>query len=383
MTMADGGSTHRESMNNTNYPYQLAVDGVRQLVPYKPGKPIEELERELGLTQIIKLASNENPLGPSGKALTAIQSALTDLSLYPDGSGYRLKKALAGKLSVGIGQITLGNGSNEILELVARAFLTPDCEVIYSQHSFAVYSLVSQAVGAQAVVTPAVNFGHDLSAMLARVNEKTRLIFIANPNNPTGTILSQGELKRFLNDLPENCLCVLDEAYYEYVCKRGQDDSISWLPGRPNLIVSRTFSKAYGLAGLRVGYSISSPEVADILNRVRQPFNNNSLALLAAEAALDDVEHLQKTIEVNSKGMQQLTEGFQNLGLHWIPSAANFVSVNLNEPAHPIYEGLLKKGIIVRPVANYEMPNHLRVSIGTPDQNRLFLQALSECLSDV
>lgn len=370
-------------MKRTDEIYQLAVSGVQQLIPYKPGKPIEELERELGLKRIIKLASNENPLGPSKKALAAIQEELPHLSLYPDGSGYRLKNALARKFDVDPVQITLGNGSNEILELVARAFLTPELEVLFSQHAFAVYPIVTQAVGATAVVVPALNFGHDLAAMQQKVNKKTRLVFIANPNNPTGTLLPQADLQRFIEALPETCICVLDEAYFEFVTNRGQDDSVSWLNKYPNLIITRTFSKAYGLAGLRVGYGFSSPEMADILNRVRQPFNNNTLALVAAEAALEDTEHLQNTIRVNTLGMQQLTEGFSNLGLKWIPSAGNFVSVDLSEPALPIYEALLRKGVIVRPVANYEMPNHLRVSIGTAEENQLFLQALTDSLNNV
>jgi histidinol-phosphate aminotransferase len=370
-------------MKRTDHIYRLAVAGVQQLIPYKPGKPIEELERELGLERVVKLASNENPLGPSKKALAAIQAELGQLSLYPDGSGYRLKNALARKFDVDPAQITLGNGSNEILELVARAFLTPGLEVLFSQHAFAVYPIVTQAVGATAVVVPALNFGHDLAVMRQKVNEKTRLVFIANPNNPTGTLLLQSDLQRFIEALPETCICVLDEAYFEFVADRGQDDSIAWLKKYPNLIITRTFSKAYGLAGLRVGYSFSGPEMADILNRVRQPFNNNTLALVAAEAALEDSEHLQNTIRVNTLGMQQLTEGFKNLDLKWIPSAGNFVSVDLSEPAQPIYEALLRKGIIVRPVANYEMPNHLRVSIGTAEENQLFLQALTDCLNNV
>jgi histidinol-phosphate aminotransferase len=370
-------------MNNTDKIVQLAVPGVQRLVPYKPGKPIEELERELGLSRVIKLASNENPLGPSKKALAAIQAILPQLALYPDGSGYNLKKALARKFKVDAGQITLGNGSNEILELVARAFLTPDLEVVFSQHAFAVYPIVTQAVGATAVVVPALNYGHDLEAMLQSVTEKTRLVFIANPNNPTGTWLAQTDLERFLEALPETCICILDEAYFEFANSRGPVDSIAWLEKFPNLVITRTFSKAYGLAGLRIGYSFSSPEMADILNRVRQPFNNNTLALVAAEAALEDSEHLQNTIKVNAEGMQQLTEGFKNLGLTWVPSAGNFVSVDLNEPAQPIYESLLRKGVIVRPVANYEMPNHLRISIGTSEENQIFLQALTDTLNNV
>jgi histidinol-phosphate aminotransferase len=370
-------------MNNTNSIYNLAVPGVQQLVPYVPGKPIEELERELGLARIIKLASNENPLGPGKKALDAIQATLPQLALYPDGNGFNLKQALARKYDVQASQITLGNGSNEILELVARAFLTPELEVVFSQHAFAVYPIVTQAVGAKAVVVPAVNHGHDLDAMLQAVTKKTRLVFVANPNNPTGTLVDQASLERFIKALPDTCLCVLDEAYYEFVDSTDPVDSISWLKKYPNLLITRTFSKAYGLAGLRVGYGLSSPELADILNRVRQPFNNNMLALAAAEAALSDTEHLQRTIAVNAQGMRQLTDGFKDLGLEWIPSHGNFVSVDLKRPGQPVYEALLRKGVIVRPVANYEMPDHLRISIGTEEENRIFLDALTDVLNNV
>lgn len=361
---------------------QLAVAGVQQLVPYVPGKPIEELQRELGLERVIKLASNENPLGPSKKAMDAIQKALPGLALYPDGSGFNLKNALARKFHVEPAQITLGNGSNEILELVARAFLAPGLNAVFSQHAFAVYPIVTQAAGAKPVIAPAVQYGHDLLAIRERVNAATRVVFIANPNNPTGTLLPQPQLEDFIKSLPTTCICVLDEAYYEFVHRKGEPEAIDWLGKCPNLVVTRTFSKAYGLAGLRIGYCLSNPEMADILNRVRQPFNNNSLALTAAEAALDDSEHLLKTIKNNTLGMKQLTEGFNNLGLGWIPSAGNFVSVDLSEPAFPVYEALLRKGVIVRPIANYEMPNHLRVSIGTPEENNLFLQALTECLNN-
>ncbi|MDD5267548.1 MAG: histidinol-phosphate transaminase [Methylococcales bacterium] len=370
-------------MNNTDKISNLAVTGVQRLVPYKAGKPIEELERELGLTRIIKLASNENPLGPGKKSLAAIQAALNALALYPDGSGFALKQALAEKYAVDISQITLGNGSNEILELVARAFLTPEFEVVFSQHAFAVYPIVTQAVGATAVIIPALDYGHDLDAMCRAVTEKTRLVFIANPNNPTGTLLSQASLEGFIGALPGTCVCVLDEAYFEFVSSADSINSIDWLKKFPNLLITRTFSKAYGLAGLRVGYGLSSPQLADILNRVRQPFNNNTLALAAAEAALADDEHLQQTITVNALGMQQLTNGFKNLGLEWIPSAGNFVLVDLKQAGQPVYEALLRKGVIVRPVGNYELPNHLRISIGTATENQLFLQALADTLANV
>lgn len=370
-------------MNNTDNIYRLAVTGVQQLIPYKPGKPIEELERELGLDRIIKLASNENPLGPGKKALAAIQAILPELALYPDGSGFLLKQALAKKYAVDVDQITLGNGSNEILELVARAFLTPELEVVFSQHAFAVYPIVTQALGATAVVAPALNYGHDLDAMLQAVTEKTRLVFIANPNNPTGTLLSQASLGRFINALPDTCVCVLDEAYFEFVNSVESINSIDWLKKYPNLLITRTFSKAYGLAGLRIGYGLSSPQLADILNRVRQPFNNNTLALVAAESALADDEHLQQTITVNALGMQQLTDGFKKLGLEWIPSAGNFVLVDLKQDGQSVYEALLRKGVIVRPVGVYELPNHLRISIGTAAENKVFLQALTDTLANV
>jgi histidinol-phosphate aminotransferase len=366
-----------------NTVYDLAVAGVQKSIPYKAGKPIEELERELGLTNIVKLASNENPLGMGQKARAAIEAAISDLTLYPDGSGFHLKQALAEKFSVQADQITLGNGSNELLELVARAFLTPECEVIFSQHAFAVYPIVTQAVGAKAVVVPALHYGHDLQAMLSRVTDKTRVIFIANPNNPTGTLLAQRDVEAFIAALPNHVICVLDEAYFEFVSQSETIDSVSWLKHYPNLVITRTFSKAYGLAGLRVGYSLSSVEIADLLNRVRQPFNNNSLALAAAHAALEDVDYLQRTIANNTAGMAQLTEGFAELNLTWIPSAGNFVSVDLKQDGKAIYDKLLRKGVIVRPVDVYEMPTFLRISIGTQQENATFLNALKDVLADV
>ncbi len=360
--------------------YSLATQGVQQLIPYQAGKPIEELQRELGLDHIVKLASNENPLGPSPLALQAIQAVLPQLALYPDGNGFNLKRALAQKFAVDSSQITLGNGSNDILELIGRAFLAPGLEAVFSEHAFAVYPIVTQAVGATAVVTPASHYGHDLQAMLANVTGKTRVVFVANPNNPTGTLLSQTSLEAFIKALPDSCICVLDEAYFEFVSHSGTVDSISWLMDCPNLIITRTFSKAYGLAGLRVGYAFSSPAIADILNRVRQPFNNNSLGLVAAEAALADSVHLQQTLTNNAQGMLQLTQGFKQLDLPWIPSYGNFVAVDLGRPGLPIYQALLHKGVIVRPVANYGLPNHLRISIGTEAENSLFLNALADCL---
>lgn len=362
---------------------ELALAGVQQLVPYVPGKPVDELQRELGLSEVVKLASNENPLGTGDKVLAAIQATIPELTRYPDGSGFGLKAALSAKLAVAPSSITLGNGSSEILELVMRTFVSPEHEVVFSQHAFALYPILTQAVGAQARIVPAKNYGHDLQAMLVSVSDKTRLVFIANPNNPTGTLLASDELESFISALPAHVLCVLDEAYYEFVAPADRTESLAWPQRYPNLIVTRTFSKAYGLAGLRIGYGISSDDVADLLNRVRQPFNSNMLALAAAEAALTDADYLAKTLAVNNAGMAQLTSAFEDLGLDWIPSSGNFVSVDVKQNALPVYEALLLKGIIVRPVANYEMPQHLRISIGTERENQMFITALKQVLQGV
>jgi len=362
---------------------QLATVGVQKLVPYQAGKPISELERELGLTEIVKLASNENPLGPSDCVKAAIQASFADLSRYPDSNGFALKATLSKKYGLEINQITLGNGSNEILELLARAFLTTESEVIFSQYAFAVYPIVTQSAGAIAKVVPAINYGHDLQGMIAAITDKTRLIFIANPNNPTGTYLTEQALSEFLASIPSDVICVLDEAYFEYVSKVDYPNSVVWLAQYPNLVITRTFSKAYGLAGLRVGYSLSSAEMADILNRVRQPFNNNALALVAAEIALQDSDYLQTTVAMNNKGMQQLTAAFSDMGLSWIESVANFITVDMGREATSINTALLHKGVIVRPVANYELPHHLRISIGTEAENIFFLAALKSVLTDV
>lgn len=364
----------------------LAAPGVKGLRPYQPGKPIEELQREYGVEHVVKLASNENPLGPNPRVLQAIQADLPELARYPDGNGFELKKALSEHLATPLNTITLGNGSNDILELLARAFVTPDNEVIFSQHAFAVYPIVTQAVNAKAVVVPAKNWGHDLDAMKAVISAKTRLILIANPNNPTGTWLGAAELKDFIAAVPAHALVVIDEAYFEYAsdARLGAADypnAMLWLKEFPNLVVTRTFSKAYGLAGLRVGYSISHPQVADLLNRVRQPFNVNSLALTAASCALADNDYLQRGVECNARGMQQLIAGFNAMALPYIPSVANFICVEVGSAAAKVYDDLLREGVIVRPVANYEMPVHLRVTIGTETENTVFLTALRKVLN--
>lgn len=358
----------------------LAAQGVQKLTPYVPGKPVEELERELGISNIIKLASNENPLGPSPKALAAMESVKAELTRYPDGNGFKLKQALSNHLDVATDAITLGNGSNDVLEIIARAYLAPGDEAIYSQYAFAVYPISVQAVGAKAVVTPAINYGHDLPAMAAAVTDKTKLIFIANPNNPTGTWFGKSAWEAFMAQVPERVLVVLDEAYIEYVEDGDALNGLDYVKRYPNLIVSRTFSKAYGLAGLRVGYCVSHPQVANILNRVRQPFNVDSFALAAATAVLDDADYLQRSRDNNRHGMQQLVEGFRSLGLDYIPSAGNFITVHFGQDAAPLYQALLREGVIVRPVGNYGMPNSLRVSIGLPAENARFLDALKKVL---
>jgi histidinol-phosphate aminotransferase len=357
----------------------LAQPGVQQLSPYVPGKPVDELARELDLdpASIVKLASNENPLGASPKALAAIRDALVELTRYPDGNGFALKTLLAEQCRVELNQVTLGNGSNDILELVARAYLAPGLNAVFSEHAFAVYPIVTQAVGAQAKVIPAKDWGHDLPAMLAAIDANTRVVFIANPNNPTGTWFDTEALDEFLQDVPEHVLVVLDEAYIEYAEGSDLPDGLDFLAAYPNLLVSRTFSKAYGLAALRVGYGLSTAVVAD----VRQPFNVNSLALAAACAALQDAEYLAESRRLNESGMQQLEAGFRELGLGWIPSKGNFICVDLGREAAPVFQGLLREGVIVRPVANYGMPNHLRVTIGLPAENSRFLEALAKVMA--
>lgn len=360
----------------------LALPGVQELSPYVPGKPVEELAREFGLdpADIIKLASNENPLGPAPMALKAIQEALPELTRYPDGNGFALKQALSRRFGFDLPMITLGNGSNDILELLARAFLAPGTDVVFSQHAFAVYPIVTQAVGATAVEVPAREWGHDLEAMAAAITSATRLVFIANPNNPTGTWIERAEFEAFMAAVPERVLVVLDEAYTEYVNVADALNGFDFIGRYPNLIVSRTFSKAYGLAALRVGYAISDPQIADVLNRVRQPFNVNSLALAAAVASLEDTTYLAESRRANREGMAQLEQGFRELGLAWIASRGNFIAVDLGREAAPVYQGLLREGVIVRPIAGYGMPNHLRVSIGLPQENKRFLDALARVL---
>jgi len=361
---------------------RLAVAGVQKLAPYQPGKPVSELARELGLDEpsIVKLASNENPLGPSPRVAQAIAAAAGELARYPDGSGFALKQKLAARYLVSPEQITLGNGSNDLLELVARAFLAPGFNAVFSEYAFAVYPLSTQAAGAEGRSVPAKDFGHDLKAMLAAIDAQTRVVFIANPNNPTGTWFNRAALEDFLQQVPSSVLVVLDEAYIEYADNE-LPDGLELLASHPNLLVLRTFSKAFGLAGLRIGYGISSADIAEVLNRVRAPFNVNTLAQVAAIAALEDDAHLQRSIETNAQGMAQLQDGLARLGLKTLPSKANFITIDFARDAAPIDRALLKRAVIVRSLAPYGMANFLRVSIGTQAENARFLEALGEVLA--
>jgi len=354
-------------------------EGVQALRPYEPGKPVEELERELGIQGAIKLASNENPLGPSEKVLSVLQDNLKELSRYPDGNGFYLKQKLAAFHDVDTAGITLGNGSNDILEFIARAWLRPGREAVFFDYSFAVYPIVTQAVGANAVVVPVENWQQPLGKMRAAITDNTSVIFIANPNNPTGVWISTEQLKAFIASVPKHILIVIDEAYFEYVQESDYSSMLPLVSQHENLVVTRTYSKAYGLAGLRIGYGISHADVADRLNRVRQPFNVNLLALAAAEAALDDQAYIKQSVDLNTAGMKLLTQSFQQRNLEFIPSVGNFISFNVgaDQDAMRVYQSLLRQGVIVRPMAAYRMASHLRVTIGTEAENKRFLAALA------
>lgn len=368
-------------------PGRLATAAVRGLSPYVPGKPISELEREYHIHDAVKLASNENPYGASPRALAAMRAALDEIWLYPDGSSHALKLALAKQLAVEPSCITLGNGSNDLLMLLAEAFLTPASNAVYSQYGFAIYPLVIRATAARAIEVPALGshsempLGHDLSAMLAAINEQTRLVFIANPNNPTGTWASSEALKNFIARAGADTLVVLDEAYFEYGRELGTQDGTAWLAEFPNLVITRTFSKAYGLAGARVGYSISHPQIAEALNRVRPAFNVNSLAQAGACAALADQAHMLQSVEQTLLELSRVEEQLKERRLWTAPSATNFLLVRTGKPGSQIYERLLHEGVIVRPLAGYGLPDALRISIGTPAQNDRMLAALERVLA--
>lgn len=374
-------------MGTVNRFESLAAPGVRGLSPYQPGKPTSALEREFGIRGSIKLASNENPLGPGPRAQAALAAAIANVGHYPDGSGHGLRSRIAHRHGVDIGQVTLGNGSNDVLVLLAEAFLVPGVEAVYSQYAFAVYPSAVQASGATARLVPAwpaghaQPLGHNPAELAAAVGPRTRMMFMANPNNPTGTWLDESELDALLRAVPPDVIVVLDEAYHEYSAELGVPDGTRWLDRHPNLVVTRTFSKAYGLAGLRVGYAVSHPDIADILNRVRQPFNVSVPALAAAAAAFDDVGHLEATVRLNRAGIERLRAGLATLGIGAPPSAGNFVLADLRRAAGPIDHALLREGVIVRPLANYALPNHLRISTGTPEQNERLLTAMAAAIA--
>lgn len=362
---------------------ELSPSYVRSIAPYQPGKPISELAREMGLDEknIVKLASNENPRGIGPRTRAAIEASLGDIARYPDGNGYELKLALSRRYGIDMASIVLGNGSNDVLELVALAFLGAGRSAVFSQHCFAVYPLATQARGARSVAVAAKEYGHDLDAMAAAIGDDTYVVWVANPNNPTGTYAYPQQLEAFIKRVPERVVVVLDEAYNEYLPADAKTDTVKWLKRYSNLVITRTFSKAYGLAGLRVGYALAHPSVADVMNRVRQPFNVNSIGLAAAAAALGDMEFVAKSYAENLQGLRQLAEGAKALGLEYIPSFGNFLTIRVGK-AGDVYKRLLRRGVIVRPVSGYELPEHLRVTVGTTAENELFLAALGASLKE-
>lgn len=367
-------------MNNARFSQQV-LSHIASIQPYPPGKPVSELQRELGLKHISKLASNENPLGASPKVHSAIEKAIKDIARYPDGNAFYLKSALAEFLSVDTQQLAVGNGSNELLELIGRAFSQPGDEIIFSQYGFAVYPITAQIVGATAVEVAAKDYGHDLTAMAAAVTDKTKLIYVANPNNPTGTCFGREQWEAFIAAIPAHVIVVLDEAYLEYVDESDYPNGLDYLKQYPNLVLSRTFSKAYGLASLRVGYMVASEEIISYINRLRAPFNVNNLAQVAAAAALDDQQFVMTSVELNRQGKQQICEGLVELGIKFIHSEGNFVCADFGPQALELNQKLLHQGVIVRPVANYQLNNFLRVSIGSRSENQHFIDALHRVLN--
>jgi histidinol-phosphate aminotransferase len=349
---------------------------------YQPGRPIEEVARELGLdaNSIIKLASNENPLGPSRLGLAAMRQAFRQVNLYPDGNAFYLKQKLAAQLGVTPGHLILGNGSNEVIEMIGHALLSPGAEVVVSQYCFAVYPIVTALFGAKLVTAPAKNYGHDLDAMLAAITPNTRVVFVANPNNPTGTTASREDLARFVNGVPGQVLLALDEAYIEFL-----EEPLDLLPEirngtKPNLLLMRTFSKIYGLAGLRLGYGIGHPDFIAALEKIRQPFNINSVAQAGALAALDDAKHVEKTRKTNSRGLKLYARTFRKLGLEFVRSSANFILVRVGD-GQRIFNEMQKLGVIVRPMGGYQLPEWVRISVGTSKENKRCVEALKTVLA--
>ena len=352
---------------------------IRSLVPYEPGKPIEEVEREFGIANSVKLASNENPLGPSPKALAAVRAKLDQLNLYPDGDCFYLKQGLSKKLGVAPENLIFGNGSNEIIELAARTFMRPGDEAVMAEQAFVVYQLIVQAVGGKGVAVPLKNCTHDLAALAAAVSARTRVVFLANPNNPTGTIYRRSEWEAFLGGVSRDVLLIVDEAYFEYVQDPDYPDSLRYHSQDRSILTLRTFSKLYGLAGLRIGYGVASKEVIGLMQRVRQPFNVNAPAQWAALAALDDLDHVKRSLDVNRQGLDYLQREFQRLGLEFVPSQANFILVRVGK-GQEIFKRLLAEAVIVRPTTGYRFPEHVRVTVGTMEENRKFIDALEKIL---
>jgi histidinol-phosphate aminotransferase len=352
------------------------AENISSINPYVPGKPIEELERELGISGSIKLASNENPLGPSPKAVAAVKKALEGLNRYPDGSGFYLSQALAKHYGVDLLQVILGNGSNELIELAVRTFVQPGEEVISADPSFVVYKMITQAAGGTNVIVPCKDLRHDLDAMAERITPKTKIVFIANPNNPTGTMNTRAEMDRFMGRVPGHVIVAVDEAYCEYVTHADYPDSLDTLKGGANILALRTFSKIHGLAGLRIGYGITTPEIAELMNKVRQPFNTNTAGQVAALAALADRKHVEKSIANNNEGKQFLYQSFQRLGLSYTPTETNFVFFETALDGRELYNALLKQGVIIRPMGG----RNLRVTIGLPDENRRFVAELEKII---
>lgn len=359
---------------------ELASPFLKGLIPYTPGKPVEEVERELGITGAIKLASNENPLGPSPLALRALREALPESHRYPDGGGYYLKRGLADRLGVTPDHLILGNGCNEVMDLMARCFLLPGDEVVIADPAFVIYGMLAHVQGCNKVLVPLKGWTHDLKAMAKAVTPKTKMIFVGNPNNPTGTAVMPAEIATFMNAIPEEVIVVIDEAYIEYVPPAMVPDSLSYVREGRWVIVLRTFSKIYGLAGLRIGYGIASPSMVELLNRVRAPFNVNALAQRAALAALDDQHHVASSRKINELGKGYLSAELARLGLHSPPSAANFLLVDLKRDGQAVAEALLRMGVIVRPLGGPYLTTHIRVSIGTPPENERFIEALKAVL---
>ncbi|WP_029920575.1 histidinol-phosphate transaminase [Nevskia soli] len=367
--------------------FEFVAPGVMELHPYEPGMPVEELQRRLGVSNAIKLASNENPLGPSPKVKAALAAASEgNLALYPDDGGFRLKARLAALHGVGPESITLCNGSNTLLDLVARVFLGPGRAAMYSKYAFAVYPLVTLAQSAESIVVPALPddsampYGDDVEAMARMLRPDVAVIFIASPNNPTGTWVEPAAFERFMAQVPAHTVVVLDEAYHHFQDPATRIDSDALMRRYPNLMITRTFSKVHGIAALRIGYGVAHPQLTDLLHRVRQPFNNGSLALLAAELALEDTAHVARCVELNAQERKRVTAALQGMGLRVLPTQANFVTVDFGKPSAPIHQALLEQGVIVRPMGSYLLPNFLRVSIGTEAENDRFLAALKKAV---